>query len=80
MILIKDATIVGEKIIQGDMLIDGNRIKQVGKDIGEKADEVIDAKGNSIYSDKRAYLQRSPRRILPRFRDNRKGTLFSFIL
>jgi len=45
MILIKDATIVGENIIQGDILIEGSRIKKIGKDISEKADEVIDAKG-----------------------------------
>jgi len=45
MILIRDATIVGDRIIEGDILIEDGRIREIGKDISEKADETIDAKG-----------------------------------
>ncbi|MEM4359615.1 MAG: amidohydrolase [Candidatus Bilamarchaeaceae archaeon] len=45
MILIKDATIVAEKIFKGDILIVENRIEEIGKNIEERTEETIDARG-----------------------------------
>ena len=51
-VLIKNAQIVTmnayEEIINGDLLIENDRIKQVGGDLGHEADQIIDAKNKTV--------------------------------
>lgn len=51
-ILIKNAQIVTmnaqEEIIQGDLLIVDDKIKSIGKDLGNQADRVIDATNKTV--------------------------------
>src|SRR5690606_16853450 len=47
--LIKNATIVNEgELLQGDVLIEGERIKTIGKQLSDATAEVIDAQGKYL--------------------------------
>ncbi len=52
MILLKNGLIVTQdrdrRIFRGDVLIDGDRIERIGKEINEKADQAIDCTGDII--------------------------------
>lgn len=52
-ILIKNATIITQnakrEILEGDIFISGNRIERIGKNLKEKAEEKIDAKGKLAF-------------------------------
>src|SRR6266498_3487500 len=49
-VLIKNATIVNEgEIFESDLLINGELIEKIEKDIEDKADKIIDARGLHLF-------------------------------